>query len=86
MTSDEVRTWFGDRGYPLNEGAKLEFKALSKGGESWLFITDNCHDYEGSNEVESYCLDSGCCEPYSGWPRKGFSWSKNKLESLIEVQ
>ena len=86
MTSSEVRAWFGERGYPLDKSQNLEFKTVSKCGENWLFITDNCHDYEGSDEVESYCLDSNCCEPYDGWPRKGFSWDESRLTNLIEVQ
>ncbi len=85
MTNEEVRSWFGERGYPLNESATLEFKVVSKSGENWLFITDNCYEYEGTNEVESYCLDSSYCEPYDGWPRKGFSWDINRLSTLIEV-
>ena len=86
MTSSEVRAWFGERGYPLDKSQNLEFKTVSKGGENWIFITDNCHDYEGFDEVESYCLDSNCCEPYDGWPRKGFSWDESRLAKLIEVQ
>ena len=84
MTEGEVREWFGNRGYPLNDEVSLTYKVVNKNGKKWLFILDNCHDYEGYDEVESYFLDTGFCEPYDGWPVRGFDWSAERLLSLVE--
>ena len=41
--------------------------------------------YDGSDEVESYYLDTNVCEPYDGWKAKGFSWKTEDLKALIEM-
>jgi hypothetical protein len=86
MTEQDVREWFGNRGYPLDEDVKLTFCIVEKAGQNWLFIKDDCHDYDGSDEVESYYLDTNVCEPYDGWKAKGFSWKTEDLKALIEVE
>ncbi len=77
MTEEEVRNWFGERGYPLGDDAELTF-AVS--GEV-LFIHNSEDEYD---EVESYCLSSWCCEAISGDKKSGFDWSQSALESRVD--
>jgi len=85
MTEHDIRKWFGHRGYPLNEEVKLTFSVVKKCGQNWLFLKDDCHAYEGCDEVESYYLDTNFCEPYDGWKAKGFSWRTEDLGALIDI-
>ena len=80
-TEEQVRDWFGDRGYPIDDDAKIKFKAIDHKGNSFLFINDSSYCYD---EVEMYQLNSMFCEPYDGWSRKGFSWAKPNLLKLIK--
>ena len=86
MGEQDVREWFGNRGYPLDDDVKLTFCVVEKAGQNWLFIKDDCHDYDSSDEVESYYLDTNVCEPYDGWKAKGFSWKTEDLKALIELE
>ena len=85
MDEQDVRAWFGNRGVALDEAAKLEFKTVSIGDAGWLFITDNCFDYDGHDEVEAYYLKSDYAEAYDGWPRKDFSWDDSNLVDHLSV-
>ena len=76
MNEVEVRNWFGNRGYPFSDKSKLKFKVIG----DWIFIHDSLDEYD---EVELYYMDTIHAEPYDGWTRKGFSWAKEKLLTLI---
>ena len=83
MKEHEVRNWFGNRGCPLDDDVKLKYEIITKNGENWIFLLDNCHDYESYDEVESFSLDSNCVECYDAWPSKNFNWSKENLLTLV---
>ena len=83
MKEDDLRQWFGNRGIELEEG-KLTYKVIKKGNMRWLFILDNCFEYEGSNEIELYFLGTSYCEAYDGWNAKSFNWELENLLSLID--
>ena len=36
MNEQQVRTWFGERGYPIADDSKIKFAILEK----WLFLHD----------------------------------------------
>ena len=82
INEEYVREWFGNRGIVL-EDTKLTYKVVEKQSDRWLFILDDCFEYEGSNEVESYFLDTIYCECYNGWNAKDFNWELENLLSLI---
>lgn len=88
MTTKEVVNWFGNRGQSLEKFSGLKFKAVTKQGlyqnENWLFILDDCFNYEGSDEIEAYFLDSDYCEPYDAFKAKGFDWSIDNLLNKVE--
>jgi hypothetical protein len=78
MDKEQVINWFGNRGYPINPSSKIKFKCVNK---DWLFINDpkgECPD-----EVELYYTNSQFCEPEDSWSAKGFNWSKEELNKLI---
>jgi hypothetical protein len=75
-TEKDIRNWFGDRGYPIEDNSKLKFKVLN----SWLFILDREYD-----EIELYETDTIYCEPYTSWDKKGFNWSNKNLQKLIPI-
>ena len=83
MKEDDLRQWFGNRGIIIEEG-KLTYKVVKKQGNRWLFILDDCFEYEGNDEVESYFLDTSYCEAYDGWKAKAFNWELENLLSLID--
>lgn len=87
LTPEQIANWFGNRGYDLfsyeQTDRPLTYKAVTKNGENWLFILDDWMEYEGCNEVESYCLDSDCCEAYDGFPMQNFDWSVENLLSNV---
>ena len=83
INEDDLRQWFGNRGIELEEG-KLTYKVVEKQGNRWLFILDDCFEYEGSNEVESYFLGTSYCECYDSWNAKAFNWELENLLSLID--
>jgi len=83
MHENDLRHWFGNRGIQLEE-SKLTFKVVTKQGNRWVFILDDCFDYDGSNEVELYDLDTMYCECYEGWKAPAFNWDLENLLSLIE--
>ena len=83
MNEDDLRQWFGNRGIEL-EDTKLTYKVVEKQGNRWLFILDDCFEYEGSNEVESYFLGTSYCECYDSWNAKAFNWELENLLSLID--
>ena len=85
MTTNEVVNWFGNRGYCLEKFSGLKYKAVTKQNENWLFILDDCFEYEGCDEIETYCLDSDYCEPYDAFNANGFDWSIDNLLNKIEV-
>jgi len=81
MHVNQVRNWFGNRGYPFNDNSKLRYKVVNIKGSRWIFIHDSNDEY---NEVELYCMNTIYCEPEDGWPLKGFSWAKKNLIKLIK--
>lgn len=83
LTNDDVRQWFGNRGIELEE-SKLTFAAIKKQGNRWLFILDDCFDYDGSDEIELYDLDTMYCECYDAWKAKAFNWDLTNLMAKIE--
>ena len=83
MHEDDVRQWFGNRGIELEEN-KLTFKAVQKQGNRWLFILDDCFDYDGSQEIELYALDTMYCECYDAWKATAFNWDIENLITKIE--
>jgi hypothetical protein len=85
LTNKEVVNWFGNRGYCLEKFSGLKYKAVTKQNENWLFILDDCFEYEGCDEIETYCLDSDYCEPYDAFNANGFDWSIDNLLNKIEV-
>jgi len=80
VSEEAVRNWFGNRGYPIDETSRITFRVVDSESR-WIFIRDSHDEYE---EVIAYSMDSMCCEPYSGWDRKGFSWANKKLEALVD--
>tara|TARA_Y100000996_G_C22446905_1_gene612186 strand:+ start:678 stop:941 length:264 start_codon:yes stop_codon:yes gene_type:complete len=72
VNEEQIRQWFGERGYPISEEAKITFKIIDK----WLFIHNSEDEYD---EVESYYLDTSFCEPIGGYPTKNFDWSTETL-------
>jgi len=80
LNEQQVRDWFGDRGYPIDDDSKIKFKTIEHKENSFIFIHDSADEYD---EVEMYYLNSSFCEPYDGWSRKGFSWNKKNLLKLI---
>jgi hypothetical protein len=83
MHIDQVRNWFGDRGYPFNDDSKLRYKIVNVEGSRWIFIHDSQDEYD---EVELYYMGGSFCEPHDGWARKGFSWAKKNLIKLTKEQ
>jgi hypothetical protein len=83
MSQNDLRQWFGNRGVELEEN-KLTFEVVAKQGNLWLFILDDCFDYDGSNEVELYDLETMDCECYDSWKAPEFSWDLKNLMSKIE--
>tara|TARA_R110000796_G_scaffold4232_3_gene16199 strand:- start:773 stop:1060 length:288 start_codon:yes stop_codon:yes gene_type:complete len=83
IKEDDLRQWFGNRGIEIQEG-KLTYKVVEKQGNRWLFILDDCFEYEGNNEVESYFLGTSYCEAYDSWKAKAFNWELENLLSLID--
>ena len=76
-----VKDWFGDRGYePFEITNETMFKIVRVNNNSkWLFIENNEYD-----EIELYCLNSGCAECYDDFKSKGFDWSKKNLLSIVK--
>ena len=74
-----VCNWFGNRGIDIND-SKFTYKAVGNPyeREDWIFI-DNKED----DEIELYSLNTDIAECYDGWDKKGFSWAKKNLISLI---
>ena len=83
MHENDLRQWFGNRGVQLEE-KKLTFKVVKKQGNRWVFILDDCFDYDGSDEVELYDLDTMYCECYDAWNAKAFNWDLTNLMAKIE--
>jgi len=83
MSQNDLRQWFGNRGVELEEN-KLTFKVVAKQGNRWVFILDDCFDYDGSNEVELYDLETMDYECYDSWKATEFSWDLENLMSKIE--
>ena len=81
MHVNQVRNWFGNRGYPFNDNSKLRYKVVNIKGSRWIFIHDSNDEY---NEVELYCMNTLYCEPHDAWPHKGFSWAKKNLIKLTK--
>ena len=81
MHIDQVRNWFGNRGYPFDDNSKLKYKIVNIKGSRWIFIHDSQDEYD---EVELYYMNTIYCEPHDGWPRKGFSWAKKNLIKLTK--
>jgi len=79
MNEQQVRTWFGERGYPIADDSKIKFAILEK----WLFLHD---PNESPDKVISYPLDTLHCEPYAGWSVKGFDWSEDHLKTLVKLE
>ena len=74
MNKEQVRDWFGNRGYPI--GPIYKFKIL----DGWLFIQFNKSD----EEVDLYYLDSRYCECFTSFNKtseKDFDW--NNLQPLV---
>jgi hypothetical protein len=83
MHENDLRQWFGNRGVQLEEN-KLTFKVVKKQGNRWVFILDDCFDYDGSQEIELYNLDTMYCECYDAWKAKAFNWDLANLMAKIE--
>ena len=81
MHVNQVRNWFGNRGYPFDDNSKLRYKVVNIKGSRWIFIHDSNDEY---NEVELYCMNTIYCEPHDGWPLKGFRWAKKNLIKLTK--
>ena len=79
MNEQQVRTWFGERGYPIADDSKIKFAILEK----WLFLHD---PNESPDKVISYPLGTIYCEPYAGWPLEGFDWSEDHLKTLVTLE
>tara|TARA_R110000796_G_scaffold123600_1_gene237929 strand:- start:28 stop:306 length:279 start_codon:yes stop_codon:yes gene_type:complete len=81
MHVDQVRDWFGSRGYPFDDDSQLKYKIVNISGSRWIFIHDS---HEWNEEVEIYYMNGIFCEPLDGWPLKGFSWAKKNLTKLAK--
>ena len=81
MHIDQVRNWFGNRGYPFDDNSRLRYKVINIKGSRWIFIHDSKDEYD---EVELYYMGGSFCEPHDGWARKGFSWAKKNLIKLTK--
>ena len=73
-----IRDWFGNRGYPIDDASRITFRVVESESQ-WIFIHDSNDE---DNEVIAYAMGS-YCEPFDGWPAKGFSWAKKSLEELV---
>jgi hypothetical protein len=51
MHIDQIRNWFGDRGYPFDDNSKLRYKVINIKGSRWIFIHDENYD-----EVAQYYM------------------------------
>ena len=76
-TEEQVRNWFGNRGYPFDDKSKLTYKVLN----DWIFIHDSLDEYD---EIEMYETDTISCESWDGFEKKGFDWSEDNLLKLIK--
>lgn len=79
MNEQQVRAWFGERGDPIADDSKIKFAILEK----WLFLHD---PNESPDKVISYPLGTIYCEPYAGYPVKGFDWSEDHLKTLVTLE
>jgi hypothetical protein len=76
MHIDQIRNWFGDRGYPFYDNSKLRYKVINIKGSRWIFSTTR-KTYD--DEVELYYMNTIYCEPFDMWPRKGFQLGKKEF-------
>jgi hypothetical protein len=54
MHVDQVRDWFGNRGYPFDDDSELKYKIVNISGSRWIFIHDS---HEWNDEVEIYYMN-----------------------------
>tara|TARA_R110000751_G_scaffold6898_1_gene29047 strand:- start:68 stop:346 length:279 start_codon:yes stop_codon:yes gene_type:complete len=83
MSIDDVRNWFGNRGYPFDDDSKLRYKVVNVEGSRWIFVHDSKDEFD---EVEVYCMDMNSCEPHNNWDHKSFSWAKKSLIKLAKEE
>ncbi len=81
MHIDQVRNWFGNRGYGFDDDSNIRYKVVNVDGSRWIFI----HDSKDENdEVVLYYMNTNQCEEFYMWPRKDFSWAKKNLIKLTK--
>ena len=82
-----ICNWFGDRGIDINS-SNFVYKVLYNPNldNNWIFINVKTNDIDNmfnKKEVELYYLNSEIAECFDSWDRKGFSWSKKNLQTLL---
>ena len=77
MNKEQVRHWFGNRGYPL--GANFKHQCVKN---DWLFI--NQPKGESPEQVELYYLKSIYCEIHDEYALKNFDWKEESLNKIVE--
>lgn len=82
---DAVRHWFGERGMPFADNAKIRFKSGSHEKSNYLFVSPVPYGYgdDDDTEVGLYNTDSMCVELEDSFSRKGFSWSEENLSKIV---
>jgi len=75
---EQVKNWFGNRGYPFDDDTKLTYKVINN---KWIFIHSSDDDFY--DEIELYYLKTLYCEPYDSWKKDGFDWSTQNLLELL---
>ena len=78
---EQVKNWFGDRGYPFDDDAKLTYKVINN---KWIFIhSSGSLPYDDFyDDVELFYLKTLFCEPENCWKKDGFDWS---IQNLLEL-
>ena len=82
-----VKDWFGNRGIDINK-SNFVYKVLYNPNldNNWIFInvqTNDRFNMFNKKEVELYYLNTEIAECYDSWDKKGFSWAKKNLETLL---
>jgi len=82
-----IQDWFGNRGININD-LNFVYRVVRdpNNNDKWIFINVKNNNYYygfSKNEVELYYLNTEIAECYNSWDKKGFSWSKKNLQSLL---
>ena len=82
-----IQNWFGDRGIDIND-SNFVYRVVRdpNNNDKWVFINVKTNDYDDmfdKNEVELYYLNTIIAECYDSWDKKGFSWARKNLETLL---